>query len=70
MMYGEVGRHEIKFTVWKRIKFWKKVTKSTDELSSVVFRWLHYRNEATQWHVGYKKILINCGIRWRKNMSV
>ena len=51
MMYGEVGRHEIKFTVWKRmINFWKKVTKSTDKLSSVVFRWLHYRNEATQWH--------------------
>ena len=63
MVYGEVGRHEIKFTVWKRmINFWKKVTKSTDKLSSVVFCWLHYRREATQWHVGIKKIPINCGI--------
>ena len=28
MVYGEVGRHEIKFTVWKRMKnVWKKDTK-------------------------------------------
>ena len=41
MVYGEVGRHENKFTVWQRlITFWKKVTKSTDKLSPVVFRWL------------------------------
>ena len=61
-MYGKVGRHETKFTVWKRmINFWKKVTKTPDKLSCVVFRWLHDRNEATQWHLGIKQILINCG---------
>ena len=53
MVYGEMCRNEIKFTVWKRmINFWKKVTKSPDKLSCVVFRSLHYRNEATQWHLG------------------
>ena len=63
MVYGELGLHEIKFTVWKRkINFWKKVTKSADKLSCVVFRWLHYRNEATQWHLVNKQILKNCGI--------
>ena len=71
MEYGEVGRPEIKFTVWKRmINFWKKVTISPDKLSCVVFRWLHHRKDATQWHLGVKQILINCGIRWRTNMSV
>ena len=43
------------------INFWK-VTKSTEKQPCAVFRWLYYRNEATQWHLGIKQILMNCGI--------
>ena len=63
MVYGELDRHGIKFTVLKRmINSWKKVNYSPDKLSCVGFRRLNYRNEATQWHLGIKETLINCGI--------
>ena len=56
MVHGELGRHEIKCTVWNReINFWEKL-ESPDKLSCVVLPWLNYRNEATQWHFGIKQI--------------
>ena len=58
---AERGNCNTKISIFM-INFWRKVSKSPDKLPCVVFRWLHYRNEATQWHLGIKQILINCGI--------
>ena len=58
-----MSRHEIKFTEWKRmIYFRKELIKSHDKLSCTVFRWLNYKNEVTLWHLAIKQILISCGI--------
>ena len=60
MVYGESGPHELKFTVWKGMMFfWKKLNKSNDKLSCIVFRWLNYKYEV--WHLAMKQILINFG---------
>ena len=47
MVYGELGRQEIRFTVWKRIGVWKKLIKSNDKLSCIVFHRLNYKNKVT-----------------------
>ena len=61
MVYGELGRHEIRFTVWKRIGVWKKLIKPNDKLSCIVFHRLNYKNKVTLWHLAIKQTLISCG---------
>ena len=70
MVYGELGRHDIRITVWKRIAVWKKLIKSNDKLSCIVFHRLNYKNKVTLWHLAIKQILISCGILMAEEYAV
>ena len=70
MIYGELGRQEIKFTIWQRMaNFWKKVNKQQNSFSCLIFQWMNNSNQITSWHQGIRKILINCGIPFAENYS-
>ena len=62
MIYGELGRREIVFTIWKRmLTFWKTISKPSQKLSKV-FLDLTKNNEKLKWPRKIKSILVELGI--------
>ena len=65
MIYGELGRQELKFIVWQRKAiFWKKVNVQHNSFSGIMFQWMNRNNHITAWHQRIRQILINCGIHF------
>ena len=53
----------MKFTPWKRtMTFRRKLINHMINCHGLFFRWLYFRNEATQWYLGIEQILTKCGI--------
>ena len=62
MIYGELGRQEIVFTVWKRmLTFWKTISKPSQKLSSVFLELTKHMNKL-KWTCKIKSILVELGI--------
>ena len=63
MIYGELGRQELKFIIWQRMaNFWKKVNVQHNSFSCIMIQWMNKNNQITAWHQRIRQILINCGI--------
>ena len=70
MIYGELGRQELKFIIWQRMaNFWKKVNVQHISFSSIIFQWMNKINQKTAWHQRIRQILINCGIPFAEMYS-
>ena len=68
--YGELGRQELKFTIWKRMaNLWKKVNVQNNTFSCILFQWMKKNNQITAWHQRMRQILINCGIPFAEMFS-
>ena len=63
MIYGELGRKELKYTIWKRmLSFWKKVSSNDGRLGNTLYSLTRLNDLETRWILGVKNILINCGV--------
>ena len=63
MIYGELGRNEFKYAIWKRMaSFWKKVSNNHGKLTNTLYSLTRLKNHETRWFLGVKNILINSGV--------
>ena len=63
MIYGELGRKEFKYAIWKRMaSFWKKVSNNHGKLTNTLYSLTRLKNHETRWFLGVKNILINSGV--------
>ena len=63
MVYGELGRMEIRYLVWHRmIGFWKRITLSQTKYSNVIYNCIKSCGKTDLWLEEIQKILIACGI--------
>ena len=70
MIYGELGRQELKFCIWQRMaNFWKKVNVQKNSFSCIMFQWMNKINQITAWHQRIRQIWINCGIPFAEMYS-
>ena len=63
MVYGELGRFEIKFIIWRRmILQFKKLSLTKNKYSNILYKYLMYSGSSCKWLDYIRKILIECGI--------
>ena len=63
MIYGELGRHEIRFHIWSRmIMFWKRLVDNPNKYSSVLYYSFSASDLSDKWLGTIRHILIECGI--------
>ena len=63
MVYGELGRLEIRFLVWQRmIGFWKRLSSAPNKYSNLLYKCIKSSEMTDPWLEGIQNILIECGI--------
>ena len=63
MIYGELGRHEIRFHRWSRmIMFWKRLVDNPNKYSSVLYYSFSASDLSDKWLGTIRHILIECCI--------
>ena len=63
MIYGELGRNEIKYKIWLRILgFWKRLSDDKNKLSCLMYKHLRKIFPSDKWLSCVQTILIECGI--------
>ena len=63
MIYGELGRSEIKYQIWLRILgFWNRLSDDKNKLSSLIYKYLRKISHPEKWLSCVQTILIECGI--------
>ena len=63
MIYGELGRNEIKYKIWLRmLGFWKRLSDDKNKLSSLMYKYLRKIFPSDKWLSCVQTILIECGI--------
>ena len=63
MVYGELGRYELRYMIWQRMaNFWKSIARENGNYSNVIYGAIVENNFENKWLISIKNILINCGI--------
>ena len=63
MVYGELGRYELRYMIWQRMaNFWKSIARENGNYSNMIYGAIVENNFENKWLISMKNILINCGI--------